>query len=62
MARGRAYRRFRARVAKKRAEALYLIWRCDIALAGEPEAVYRKRCPSQLDRRAQFFASTRVEA
>ena len=43
MARSRAYRRFRARIAKRRAELLYLLWHCDDGPEPERETVFRKQ-------------------
>lgn len=42
MARGLASRRFQARLAKKRAELVYLLWHCDAGLPPEQEAGFRK--------------------
>ena len=43
MARDRAYRRFRARLAKKRAGLLFLIWRCGEGLPPESAELFRRR-------------------
>lgn len=43
MARDRAYRRFRARKAKKRAELVYLLWDCGDGPHTETDEAFRKR-------------------
>ena len=43
MTRSRAYRRFQARMAKKRAGLLYLLWRCDAPPHQPSEEEFRKK-------------------
>ena len=43
MARDRAYRRFRARKAKTRAELVYQLWGCDDGPHPETDEAFRKR-------------------
>ena len=43
MMRDRSYRRARERKAKKRAERLYLIWRCDAGQSPSSEEKFRKK-------------------